>query len=302
MNVNDSKFTRKVSDFISNKVRCRGDLYLPSDSKNPPVVIMAHGFGAERTFGLPAYAEHFAHNGFAVYLFDYRCFGDSDGEPRNYVSAKRHLQDWEAAIAHVRSLPNIQTEKIALWGSSFSGGHVIVTAARDGAVSAIIAQVPHVDAITTIRMLGIRYFLEASYHGLRDLFRIITFRSPYYVKIISNPEEFACLNTPECFPGYSALIPEDSNWQNRCPARITLTFGWYRPLTSAGKVACPALIMAAEKDTLIDPKSVELTASKMPNSTVVKYPFGHFDLYRGDAFNDAVKKQTAFLKEHLDKQ
>lgn len=301
MNTANYSFTKKSSDFISNKVRCRGDLYLPSDSENPPVVIMAHGFGAERTFGLPAYAEHFANNGLAVYLFDYRCFGDSDGEPRNYVDPKRHLQDWESAIAHVRSLPNIQAEKIALWGSSFSGGHVIVTAARDKTISAIISQVPYVDSITTIRMLGIRYLFQATYHGLRDLFRIITFRSPYYVKIIGNPDEFACLNTPECFPGYSALIPENSNWQNRCPARITLTFGLYRPMTSASKVECPALIMFAEKDTLMDHKAVEKMASKMPKSTVVKYPFGHFDIYIGDDFNDAVKKQTAFLVKYLGK-
>ena len=92
------------------------------------MVIMAHGFGAERTFGLPAYAERFLQRGMAAFLFDYRNFGDSDGEPRNLVSNHRHIKDWEAAVAHVRGLPDIDTEKIALWGSSYSGGHVIVTA------------------------------------------------------------------------------------------------------------------------------------------------------------------------------
>jgi hypothetical protein len=57
--------------------------------------------------------------------------------------------------------------------------------------------------------------------------------------------------------------------------------------------------MLAEKDSLIDAAAVEKTARKMANCTVVKYPFGHFDIYTGDGFADAIKKQTDFLLTHL---
>jgi hypothetical protein len=65
---------------------------------------MAHGFGAERTFGLEPFAERFAQAGLAAFVFDYRCFGDSEGQPRNLVSPRRHLQDWEAALSYVKGL------------------------------------------------------------------------------------------------------------------------------------------------------------------------------------------------------
>ncbi len=295
----NQSFTKIPSDFTSQHIRCSGELYLPNDVQNPPIVIMAHGFAAERTFGLPAYADHFASHGLAVYMFDYRCFGDSDGEPRNYVDQGRHIQDWHAAIDHVRSLSNINNNKIALWGSSFSGGHVIVSAAKDPEIAAIIAQVPFVDAISTTFKLGFKFLMQATPHALRDLARIVTFRSPHYVKVIGHPEEFAIMNTPESYPGYSSIVPEDSSWENQCPARIILKFALYRPIASANKVKCPALLMLGEKDSLIDAAAVEKTARKMANSTLVKYPFGHFDIYTGDGFSDAIKKQTEFLMTHL---
>jgi len=292
-------FTKIPSDFTSQHIRCSGELYLPDDIQNPPIVIMAHGFAAERTFGLPAYADHFASHGLAVYLFDYRCFGGSDGEPRNYVDPRRHIQDWQAAIDHIRSLSNINKSKIALWGSSFSGGHVIVSAAKDPEIAAIIAQVPFVDAISTTFKLGFKFLMQATPHAIRDLARMITFRSPHYVKVIGHPDEFAIMNTPESYPGYSAIVPKDSTWENKCPARIILKFALYRPIAFAHKVTCPALLMLEEKDSLISAAAVEKTARKMANSTLVKYPFGHFDIYTGEGFSDAIKKQTDFLITHL---
>ena len=83
-------FIRTDVDFVSSGTRCAAWLYRPRGVARPPVVVMAHGFGAERTFGLPAFAGRFAAAGLAALLFDYRGFGQSDGEPRNLVSPRRH--------------------------------------------------------------------------------------------------------------------------------------------------------------------------------------------------------------------
>ncbi|MDA3898448.1 MAG: alpha/beta hydrolase [Desulfobacteraceae bacterium] len=104
---------------------------------------------------------------------------------------------------------------------------------------------------------------------------------------------------PESYPGYSAMIPDDSKWENKCPARILLRFALYRPIAMAHKILCPALIMLGEKDSLIDAKAVEKTAERIPKGELVKYPFGHFDIYSGNEFKEAVKQQTKFLQTHL---
>ena len=62
----------------------------------------AHGIAGQKDMGLEPFAELFASKGMAVLLFDYRNFGGSEGEPRNWVSPKRHLQDWDAALDYVR--------------------------------------------------------------------------------------------------------------------------------------------------------------------------------------------------------
>jgi dipeptidyl aminopeptidase/acylaminoacyl peptidase len=209
-------FTFIPSNFASQGVRCRGDLVLPTGVERPPVVILAHGFGAERCFGLSAFAQRFAGRGLAAYLFDYRCFGESDGKPRNYVDPRRHIQDWRAAIAHVRSLPEVDGGRLALWGTSYSGGHVIVAAAGDPQVAAIVAQVPFVDSLTTMARLGAKHVLKAAGHALWDLLQAPVRQSPHYVKIVGHPDEFAEMNTPEAWPGYLALVPEGCSWQNRC--------------------------------------------------------------------------------------
>jgi pimeloyl-ACP methyl ester carboxylesterase len=290
---------RTDSDFHSQGTRCAGWLYLPEGVTEPPVVIMAHGFAAERTFRLPAYAERFVDRGLAVLLFDYRNFGASDGEPRNLVSPRRHVQDWHAAIAHVRGLPNVRTGKIALWGSSFSGGHVTVVAARDGGIAAIVSQIPFVDGLSTLDTLGLQYTLKALTAGFRDLGRALTFRAPYYVPVVEDPERFGIMNRPDSKPGYLAIVPEESSWRNECPARIVLAASFYRPLSFAGRVTCPAFVLLAEKDTLIPARTVERLAARMPRAELVRVPLGHFDVYVGDAFEETANLEADFLERHL---
>ncbi len=73
--------------------------------QRPPVVVAAHGIAGQKDMGLEPFAETFASKGMAVLLFDYRNFGGSEGEPRNWVSPRRHLQDWDAALDYVRVRP-----------------------------------------------------------------------------------------------------------------------------------------------------------------------------------------------------
>lgn len=196
----NSNIARCNSDFLSKGTRCAGWLYRPEKVLNPPIVIMAHGFAGERTFGLPAFAEKFAQGGMAVFLFDYRNFGDSEGEPRNLVDPARHCQDWESAIAHVRSLPEIDTSQIALWGTSLSGGHVIVTAARQKGISAIVAQVPYVGPNKDL--FEFKNTIKGTMAALQDMGRMIIGREPLCIPVVGTPGNFAFLTTEECWDGY----------------------------------------------------------------------------------------------------
>ncbi len=297
--MNQDSFTKEKSDFKSQGAKCSGWLYRPEGKSRPAIVVMAHGFGAEADCGLPVFAERFAGRGLAVYLFDYRTFGGSEGKPRYLINPWRQIEDWKAALAHVRSLPDINVNKLAAFGSSYSGGHVISLAAQDPNIKAVVAQIPFVDGITSTIRTGIKHAVQGILAGARDLSRMLTLRKPYYVPIAGSPDVFAVLNTPECEEGYLGLVPEGSNWKNETPARAMIQLFLYRPIAKADKVMCPALIIPGQRDSLISPKAVEKAASRMREASLVKVDAGHFDVYSGALFEKVVEMEADFLVSHL---
>ena len=290
---------RTDSDFKSGGSRIGAWLYLPGGVARPPIVVMAHGFGAEKTFGLPAYATRFAEHGLAVLLFDYRNFGASEGQPRNLVSHRRQLEDWRAAISHARSLRQVDGQRVGLWGASFSGGHVLSIAADDPGIQAIVAQVPMVDVPGSLRRFGLKFVLAAAIHGAWDVLSSLLLRRPHEVPIVGGDGKFAVLGQPGCEAGYLAVVPADSRWQNRCPARVLLTSTFYQPARKAHRVTCPALVVLAEQDQIIPPLTIERMAARMPDCQVARVDADHFQPYQPPLFEQLVKIQADFFDHCL---
>ena len=214
-----ARHTVRELSFISRGTRCAAFLYRPRGKKNPPLVVMAHGFGAEMAFGLHPFAERFTREGLAVFMFDYRGFGQSGGTPRNLVSPRRHVQDWQAALDFACTIPGVDPGRVALWGSSFSGGHVLVTASRNPSVRAVVCQVPFVDGLAVALDTKAWKLLRGTAAAARDLFRMLTLREPYYVRMAGRPEELALMNSPDSLDGYTALVPRGHPSRNECPGR-----------------------------------------------------------------------------------
>ncbi|GAB3156665.1 hypothetical protein GCM10027258_63450 [Amycolatopsis stemonae] len=142
----DTASVRRDVWFESGGVRCAAWLYTPAAEGGPrPLVVMAHGLGAVREWRLDAFAERFAAQGWVVLVFDYRYLGTSEGSPRQLLDIGDQLDDWRAALAYGRSLPEVDPDRIAVWGTSFGGGHVLRIAGEDHGVAAVVAQCPFTD-------------------------------------------------------------------------------------------------------------------------------------------------------------
>ncbi len=304
--VTNSQFIRMEKTFISQGDKLKAWLYQPTGISKPPIVVMAHGFGGQRWMRLPAYAEHFTRMGMAVFLFDYRGFNDSEGVPRNFINPPRHLQDWDAAIAYVKKLEMIDAKRMALWGTSFSGGHVIVEAAKHPEVRAVVSQVPFTDGMSTMWYYITTdpiFALKGTYHGLADIFSSLFSKNRHNVRIAGRPgEEFAMMNQPDTMSGLLKLVGNGEKKfekDNYCPGNIVFTLGLYRPIRDAEKVACPALVIGAETDTLFPPTGPKKMADVMKKATYISLPMNHFDPYVGEPFNNIVKVMGKFLKTNL---
>lgn len=134
---------RDVAFETSDHLTLRGWVFTPSSFDGKlPCLVMAHGFAAHKQFNLGKFAEYFTSNlPVAVLAYDHRCIGASEGEPRREIIPALQISDYSDAITFAQSLPEVAADKIAIWGSSYSGGHVLTVGAVDRRVKAVISQV-----------------------------------------------------------------------------------------------------------------------------------------------------------------
>lgn len=285
--------------FACQQTTCDAELWLPRGVQRPPVIVMAHGFGALRHWGLPPFAERFVRAGFAVYLFDYRGFGRSGGLPRNVVDGAAHVQDWLAAIDAIRQRPEVDGQRLGIWGTSFSGGSVLLAAAqRPDAVRAVSAQVPFVNGLQSTLRASTHDLLLATWYALHDVLRGPG-ETPLYAPIIAR-QGFAALNCPECWSGYGQLVPPGNEALNKVAARLFLTLPFYAPGRHASEVRAPVLLIAAERDGLIPIEGVRDVARRLPHAEYVELKGAdHFSSYTGPLFDDVSRRQVIFFLKTL---
>jgi fermentation-respiration switch protein FrsA (DUF1100 family) len=285
--------------FASGGLDCAGWLYRPEGEGPLPIVVMAHGFSATRELRLDAYAERFGAAGLAALVFDYRHFGASAGEPRQLLDIAKQHEDYRSAVQYARTLSWVDPDRVALFGTSFSGGHVLAVAAQDSRVAALIAQCPFTDGLASLPKMGPANIVKATLAGLRDQLGALTGRPAHYIPAVGPPGSFAVMTTPDAQPGFEALLPPDTRWENRIAARVALRVAGYRPGRSAAKLACPALFCVCDGDTVAPAEATVKFARGARRGEVKRYPVGHFEIYLGEAWERAVADQTEFLSRHL---
>ena len=290
---------RIATSFESEGLRCAGTLLLPDHGERAPVIVMAHGFAGVRAMLMP-HAERFVDAGYAVYLFDYRNFGDSEGQPRHWVDPFRHLEDWDAAIRHVKTLKDVDVRRMVLWGTSLSGGHVVCMAARGGhRLAAVIAGHPLMSGLGAVAGMPLRKTLCLTLAGLRDLAGSLVGQA-HYMPVVGRPGDFAVLTGPEAWDGMaqlSAII--EVPWENKVLARVALKIARYNPIRSAGRVRVPALVIAGAKDSIVPARMARDAAARMPRGEFVLHDSDHFQPYYGEYLDENVRVQLDFLRRHV---
>lgn len=293
---------REDHAFDSHGTPCAAWLYRPGaadEDDRVPCVVMAHGFSGTRRDGLEPYAERFAEAGFGVLLFDYRSFGESGGEPRQVIDVRGQQDDYRAAIRAAARVPWVDPSRIALFGSSFSGGHVVTVAAGDAQIAAVVSQAPFADGLVQLRSAPPLTAVRMTFDALRDLVGAVVGRDPVLVASVGEPGSYAVMTAPEADPGFHAIVGERSRWQNAVAARVLLQIGLWRPVSDARRVACPLLVCVCDGDETTPPEPAAEMARNAPRGELVRYPIGHFDIYRGEAFERAIADQLAFLSRVL---
>ncbi|TYB50404.1 alpha/beta hydrolase [Nonomuraea sp. PA05] len=290
----------KVSFDVAG-VRVAGRLHLPAGSGRVPCVVLAHGFSGTMDRLVP-YAERFAAEGIGALVFDYRSFGESDGEPRQLPDLAGQREDLRAAVAFVRAHERVDPGRVLLWGNSLGGAHVVVVAAGDPGVAAVSAQIPfngfpkRVEGRSAVRTAQL--LAAIVWDAVRGRLGL----SPYYIPMVGHPGELAVTATDEAEQHISTLTGGDAAtlWRNSVAPRAMLDMMRYRPAEAAARLTCPLLVCAAEADRETPLEQTQELADRAPRGELRVYPGTHFSFYTDpDLREHVVADQIAFFRRVL---
>lgn len=288
-----------TTTFTSHGTRCAAWLTRPPAPGPHPIVVLAHGLGANHTMALSRYERHFAEAGIATLAFDYRHLGASDGTPRQRLSLRRQRQDVASALNFVRQLSGIDSSRVALWGTSLGAMHVLRVAADRHDVAAVVVQCPIVHGPAALRRIGLGAILRVGPAMAEDTVRA-AIRSPRrYIPIVGQPGSLAAVTVAGAEQGWNSTVDPGGSFDNRIAAAGVAGIAVASAKRAARRIAAPLLVCVSQRETLMDPCHAEDVARRAPRGIARRYDGDHFAIYHPPLVADLLADQTEFLREHL---
>ncbi|MBV8774432.1 MAG: alpha/beta hydrolase [Deltaproteobacteria bacterium] len=295
---------RREIEFNAEGALLRGWLYRPNDARGTtPGVVMAHGFSAVKEMYLDRYAEIFNAAGLAVLVFDNRNFGASDGEPRFEIDPWQQVRDYRHAITWLCRQPKINREQIGVWGSSYSGGHVLVLGAIDRRIKCVVSQVPLTSGSRNLARL-VRADMAAPLRAQFDADREARFRgeAPAMVPVVtSEPNGVAALPTADSWQWFTETARTQAPaWRNQVTLRTVEMLGEYEPGSYVDRISpTPLLMLIADGDHLaVADEAFAVYNRALEPKRLVILKGGHFDAYVR-VFEQSSSAARDWFIEHL---
>lgn len=285
--------------FMSGDARCAGWFYPPADPASPaPVVVLGIGLGSVKEMGLDDYARAFQAAGCAALAFDYRSFGESEGQPRQVIDVARQLDDWRAAIEFARRQPGVDPDRVVGWGTSFGGGHALSLAVDPPAgVVASVAQCPFTDGLASAAVISPLSAARVGVAAVADMIAARRGRPPVLVATAGPQHSTALMTSRDAESGFLALVPPEADtFVNQAAARIGLRIMAYRPGRELRRATVPVFAAICLQDTVAPPRTAIRQIGRAPHAEVVTYDTGHFAIYHQPWFERAVADQVDFVR------
>lgn len=299
------KYERRDVTFKSQGLDCAAWYYVPAGLKpgeKRPAIVMAHGFSAVKEMYLDNYASKFAAAGFVVVVFDYRYFGGSAGEPRGLLLWPEQVMDYRNAITWASLQPQVDPQRIGVWGTSYSGGHAMYLAAYDKRVKTVVAQVPVTNVWSTY-MARWPAEQQAGFLGWLAQNRADRVATGKINEIaVAAPEgKPSVWPLQEWYDSFMDLSRNAPSWRNSMPVESLDTHITYEPIAPIARISPTPLLMVIASDDVITPTADEKEAFERagePKKLVV-VPGRHFEAYHGPKHDAFVQPQVAWFKQWL---
>lgn len=284
--------------FLSGNYKIYGWYYIPEKSEPRSCIIMSHGFNCTKDCLLEDYALEFVKQGHSVLLYDYRGYGESEGEPRQLLSVLMQQEDLQNAIKFTKEIKKI--DSIILWGTSAAASYGIILASRDHSIKGVIAQCGaydhKVDSQKGLKDNGLWFYISLLPHGIRDKWRGRLGLSRHIIPAYGKSGSKTFLRGDSIFNGVAKLAQNSKNFKNEVCAAFMLQSHGPDVIEASKSVKCPVLVITCKNDEIISSEShVKLTETLGDKMELITFPIGHFDIYQGEWFKASINKQIEFI-------
>ncbi|KAK7690968.1 hypothetical protein QCA50_006071 [Cerrena zonata] len=219
--------------------------------------------------------------------------------PRHSVFVSEQLEDYRTVIKFCRQQSDFDPQRVILWGTSFSGGHVVALAdERNLNVRLVISQCPYLGSLVKHPFnIGA---LKTYGYAILDLLKQALGLSPVYIPVTAEPGQVGILTSPGTVSGMSHLAASEDIYPNEISASSLFEVPFYKPSVNAKKIDCPLLLVVPKYDNICDIREAASITRDVPNSELVKLDGGHFDVYPGKSVHDAsLAAQVTFLHKYV---
>ena len=130
-------------EFYSEGFKLYGDVYTPeglAPGEKRAAVLLCHGYTGVKDLYLPDNARTLNEAGYVAMTFDYKGWGDSEGT-RNRLAPYSRVMDVQAAMTILGTQPEVDSEAIGLYGTSYGGATVTWAGAVDQRAKCIVSVV-----------------------------------------------------------------------------------------------------------------------------------------------------------------
>jgi fermentation-respiration switch protein FrsA (DUF1100 family) len=291
-------------EFPSKGSLCRGWLYVPdslAEVQTAPGIVMAHGFAGVKEMGLAGFAERFAQAGFVTLVFDYRFWGESEGEPRNQIFALEMVEDYRNGITWLSGRSEVDPQRIGVWGTSYSGGLCLYVGTHDKRVKAVVAQVPSTLNPESRRKKDPEAWDRIGELLIQDRVRRYKTGSPTFIKVVTLERELCVLPDKEAYEWYMEFRELAPNWKNEVTIESLEKACEFDPVSLIHLMAPTALLLIpGEYDNLIPIEYVKEAYEKAREPKELSVlPTTHFAVYKDPWLSKAADLATDWFQKHL---
>ena len=269
-----------------------------------PLVVMAHGWAAVKEMNLDYFAAAMCDAGLAALVFDHRGFGASEG-PRGDIAPHRQIDDFAFALSVAERMDGVDPDRLGVWGTSFSGGHVLCLAQRDARVRAVVSQVPTISgSVVARRRRGADGMKKLAEQAERERANLNAGRPPHYVPAadvgghdIPGATDAARADPvpPQELPPAPTTPYDDEQrwrfyldlpearrrtWRNQITLLSAERYAAYEPGRSLLTLTTPLLVIYADADTITPTDLIREAIARSPATiAALEVPGGHYSVY-----------------------